>query len=87
MLRKIEIKTKALIQLQSLSRTMQVRIQKKLEYFASLPNPQNYAERLVDFKNGTYRYRVGDYRIIVDFDEQGRMIIVALIAHRREVYK
>ena len=33
-----------------------------------------------------YRLRVGDYRVIYRIDEGKRIVIVVLIAHRREAY-
>ena len=78
---------KAAKQLKALDRLVQQRIKEKLDYFCSLPNPQIYAEVLVDFDHGTYRYRIGDYRVIVDFDERWKLIIVAIIWHRKEIYK
>ena len=33
------------------------------------------------------RTRVGDYRIIYDVDDRARVVIVAVIGHRREVYR
>lgn len=35
---------------------------------------------------GYYRYRVGDYRVIYRIDERDRIVVVAIIAHRREAY-
>jgi mRNA interferase RelE/StbE len=77
---------KAVKQLKSLDISAQKRIKQKLDYFCSLPNPQVYADALVDFEHGTYRYRIGDYRVIVDFDERGKLIIIAIVGHRREIY-
>ena len=34
-----------------------------------------------------YRIRVGDYRIVYAVDDDARVVIVARIAHRREVYR
>ena len=34
---------------------------------------------------GSYRFRVGDYRIIFDIEEKD--IIVLRVGHRRELYK
>jgi mRNA interferase RelE/StbE len=34
-----------------------------------------------------YRIRVGDYRIVYAVDDAERVVIVARIAHRREVYR
>jgi mRNA interferase RelE/StbE len=34
-----------------------------------------------------YRIRVGDYRIVYAFDDDARLVLIARIAHRREVYR
>jgi len=36
---------------------------------------------------GHFRYRVGDYRVVYRIDEPGRLVVVLLIAHRREAYE
>ena len=36
---------------------------------------------------GDYRARVGDYRIVYAVDDDERLVLVARIAHRREVYR
>ncbi len=48
-------------------------------------NPLGYAEKLIDAKLGTYRFRIGDYRVI--FDMEGEDIVVLRVGHRREVYQ
>ncbi len=84
---KLLIKEKAFKQLALLDKPVRHRIMTKMEYFATLPNPQMYAEVLVDFEYGTYRYRIWDYRVIVDFDEKWKLIIVAIIGYRKDIYK
>lgn len=34
-----------------------------------------------------YRIRIGDYRIVYSIDDRERLVDVARIAHRREVYR
>jgi mRNA interferase RelE/StbE len=34
-----------------------------------------------------YRVRVGDYRIVYAVDDRERLVLIARIAHRREVYR
>jgi mRNA interferase RelE/StbE len=34
-----------------------------------------------------YRIRIGDHRIVFAVDEEVRLVIVARIAHRRDVYR
>jgi mRNA interferase RelE/StbE len=36
---------------------------------------------------GDYRVRVGDYRVVYVVDDDERVVIIARIAHRREVYR
>jgi mRNA interferase RelE/StbE len=35
---------------------------------------------------GYYRFRIGDYRVIYRVDDDGRLVIVALITHRSKAY-
>ncbi len=86
-LRKVSIPPRVYKYLEKLENNIADRIVEKLYYYASLPNPKDYAEAVVDFEYWSHRYRIGDYRVIVDFDDEGRMIIVGLIGNRRDVYK
>ena len=47
-------------------------------------DPHRYSERLRDAKIGSYRFRIGDYRVI--FDLEGSEIIVLRVGHRRDIY-
>ena len=47
--------------------------------------PLRYAEKLSDSKLGTYRFRIGDYRII--FDIEDNEIVVLRVGNRKEIYK
>lgn len=48
-------------------------------------NPLLYADKLSDPSMGTYRFRIGDYRII--FDIEGNDIVVLRVGHRKEIYR
>jgi len=48
-------------------------------------DPIRYSEKLTDPKIGTYRFRIGDYRVI--FDIEGNDIVILRIGHRKEIYK
>ncbi len=48
-------------------------------------DPLKYAEKLIDPRLGTYRFRIGDYRVV--FDLEGSEIIVLRVGHRRDIYK
>jgi mRNA interferase RelE/StbE len=36
---------------------------------------------------GLWRFRVGDYRVVYRIQDDDRVVIVLLIAHRRDVYE
>ena len=59
------------------------RIKKKIESF--LNNPLKYASKLVSPALGTYRWRIGNYRVV--FDLERKQIIVLKIKHRKEIYR
>lgn len=59
------------------------KIKKKIETYSR--KPLSYAKKLIDPRIGTYRWRVGNYRVIFDID--GKNIVILRIGHRREIYK
>ena len=64
------------------------RIFTKLEYFEKLEDPLVVAKKLQGTRN-KYRFRVGDYRIIVSrLDENTIVLLLILkIGHRKDVYE
>lgn len=85
-MRSIEFLPKAAKQYAKLDESVQKSIKHKMNEYASYTDPFAHAKRLVSFEYGEYRFRIGDYRVICDKDEHGKIIIVALIGHRREIY-
>jgi len=47
--------------------------------------PEAYLKRLVGEK--AYKFRVGDYRLIVDLIKNQLIVLVVKIRHRRNIYK
>jgi len=76
---------KSFKQLQKLPKSVQKRIIAKLDFYSSHPNPIRFADHLTKFDLGTYRYRVGDYRIVFDIDAENLLIL--LIDHRKNIYR
>ncbi len=51
------------------------------------PDPRLHGKPLVGNRKGQWRYRIGDYRLICEIEDD-RLVITALsIGHRREIYK
>ena len=63
---------------------LQRRIVKKIKYFSST-NPLVYAEKLSDRQSGEFRFRVGNYWVIFDLEDE--LITVLDVGHRREIYR
>ena len=59
-------------------------IRKNLE---GCENPRIHGKGLTADKAGLWRYRVGDYRIIAQIQDEKVTIIVVNIGHRRDIYK
>lgn len=73
-----------------IDRSNAVKILKKVDEYVGLKNPLIKAKKLKGFELDTYRFRVGDYRVIFRLDEAtGNLVILVVIkiAHRKEVYK
>ena len=71
--------------LEKLTPKIRDRIIKKIDWLADNFDeivPQSLAANL----SGFYKLRVGDYRVIYEFDREERLIFIARISHRREVY-
>lgn len=80
---KIILTRRALKDWETLDGETQKRIAKKLKEYSE--DPFKYARKLVHPKIGTYRFRIGDYRVIFDVD--GDNIVVLRIGHRRDIYR
>jgi mRNA interferase RelE/StbE len=50
-------------------------------------NPRSLAKRLTGVKEELWRFRVGDFRIIVQFQDARIVILVLAIGNRREDYR
>ena len=69
--------------IQKLSPEVKKRIGKTLLRYKH--DPHKYSETLRDPKIGSYRFRIGDYRVI--FDIEGNDIVVLRAGHRKDIYK
>lgn len=49
-------------------------------------DPRRHGKGLTANRSGQWRYRVGDYRILAEIQDDKIVILVLSIGHRREVY-
>ena len=50
-------------------------------------NPRQHGKGLVGDKSGQWRYRIGDYLIIAEIEDDRIVILVITVGHRRNIYK
>lgn len=73
--------------LKKLDKPTRRRIMDALDWLAASPTPQAHCKALTGEFTGLWRYRIGNYRVILDLD-QGELIIIALNAgHRSKIYR
>ena len=49
-------------------------------------DPRSRGEGLVANRSGQWRYRIGDYRVIADIQDDRVLILVLSIGHRSDIY-
>jgi mRNA interferase RelE/StbE len=50
-------------------------------------DPRQWGRALQGEKRGLWRYRVGDYRLICDIQDEKIIILVLELGHRKDVYR
>lgn len=58
-------------------------IRKNLE---GCENPRIHGKGLTANRSGQWRYRVGDYRLLAEIEDDKIRILILNVGHRREVY-
>ena len=81
----LKIEGRAKKDIQSLDYLLQKRIARKLKFYIDQDDPLQYAKKLVDSKDGDYRWRIGNFRVVFDVD--GNVIKLLRVQHRKDVYK
>ncbi len=87
---RIEFDERALKDLRKLDKQTSLRITSFLrERIALDDDPRRGGVALRGRRSGTsfWRYRVGDWRIVVHIDDAARQVLVIRVAHRRQVYR
>jgi len=70
-------------QLAKLPKDIQVRILQALKRIRI--RPESHLTKLID--DPAYKFRVGDYRLIVDLNKNQLSVLVIKISHRKNIYK
>lgn len=84
---RIEIDKDAQRSMKKLDRQIAKRIVAKLREISRLEDPKSTGKGLTENESGLWRYRVGDYRIVVDIEDDVLVILVVDVNHRSRVYR
>lgn len=85
---KIEITRTAEKQIKKLDRAAQQSIIRFLrERVMPADDPHQWGKPLHGDKKGLWRYRVGDYRLICDIQEERITVLVLRVGRRKDVYR
>ena len=77
---------KAFVKLTKRDRNMAIRIKQELDSLREVENPRDFLKPLAGYYPPNYSARVGDYRIVVELDDNRHVIFVRGIGHRKNVY-
>jgi mRNA interferase RelE/StbE len=84
----IEIARTAERQIRKLDRLAQVSIIRFLrERVQPADDPRQWGKPLHGERRGLWRYRVGDYRMICDIEDERVTVLVLEVGHRKNVYR
>lgn len=57
------------------------------ERLSTAENPRQRGSALQGDKRGLWRYRVGDYRLICDIQDEKVVVLLLEVGHRKNVYR
>ena len=80
----LKIKSSALKELKQINKPERLRIMDAIE---KLPDNPWVGKSLKGELTGLRRIRVGAYRVVYEIQEQQVIILVARVAHRKEIYR
>ncbi len=64
------------------------RIVAKMDWYVAQESPLHFAKKLTDPTLGTYRFRIGDYRVLCDVHHETISVLEVLaVRHRMNAYR
>ena len=84
---KIEYSNRALKSLKKLDRSAAQRVVDFMKQRVAVLNDPRILGKPLKGELGTFwRYRVGDYRLLCNIDDDRLVVLVAIVGHRRQIY-
>lgn len=84
----VEYTKRAIKQLKKLDRQTSALILGWIEKnLVNCENPKQFGKGLTANRKGEWRYRIGDYRLICNINDNELIILALSIGHRRDIYE
>jgi len=88
----LEFTGKAIKQLKKLNQSLRTSLLEYLEAYvvkinSNNINPKSDLKPLLGNKQGLYRLRCGDYRIIIEINDKKLVLLALSIGHRKDIYR
>ncbi len=83
---KIKFSDGSVKSLKKLDKNIQQKIISYLEQPLLLKDPKSLGKALLYERKGSWRYRIGDYRVICQIIEKELIVLTLDIGHRKEIY-
>ncbi len=83
---RIEFEAQAFEDFSRLDGAVKKRIQKYIDKIAEREDPRTLGEPLQDNLSNYWKYRVGDYRLVAEIQDEKFIVLMLVIDHRRKVY-
>jgi len=84
----VEITDVAERQPQKLDRPVQKRVLDwPYDHIEGGKTPRHFGEPLKGDRAGFWRYRIGDYRVLSDIQDERIIVLVLTVGHQRDVYR
>jgi mRNA interferase RelE/StbE len=84
---RVEVSDYAEKQLRKLDKPIQKRLLDWLEdRIEGCKNPRHFGEPLRGEMAGLWRYRIGDYRVVCEIQDQQLVVLALTVGHCREIY-
>lgn len=84
---KIKVEPLAAKALKKLENQAKQRIESFIDDLATAENPRSKGKALQGNLKGAWRYRVGDYRLICNIQDDKVIILVLELGHRKDIYQ
>lgn len=83
---RIEFEAQALEDFSRLDGAVKKRIQKYIDKISEREDPRTLGEPLQENLSTYWKYRVGDYRLVAEIQDEKFIVLMLVIDHRRKVY-